>query len=88
MLKPHVGSNWIVGVVGALQFDVLADRIRTEFNIAVQFESVALHAARWVESDDHNELKSFVEKNRGRGGRRSRRRTGVPSPQRMALGDN
>ncbi len=30
VFKPVMDSDWIVGVVGALQFDVLADRIRTE----------------------------------------------------------
>src|SRR3546814_6190679 len=29
--KTRLGSQWIVGVVGALQFEVLADRIRTEY---------------------------------------------------------
>ncbi len=27
VMKPMIGSNWIVGVVGSLQFDVLADRM-------------------------------------------------------------
>jgi peptide chain release factor 3 len=48
VLKPRAGGNPVVGVVGALQFDVLADRIRTEYDVPVHFESVALHAARWV----------------------------------------
>jgi peptide chain release factor 3 len=65
VLKPMIGSNWIVGVVGSLQFDVLADRIRTEYDVPVHFESVELHAARWVESDEPEELKRFVEQNRG-----------------------
>ena len=64
VLKPLIGSNWIVGVVGSLQFDVLADRIRTEYDVPVHFESVQLHAARWVEGET-DELKRFVEQNRG-----------------------
>jgi peptide chain release factor 3 len=52
-----------VGVVGALQFDVLADRIKNEYDLPVAFESAALHTARWVESDDHAELSRFLREN-------------------------
>ena len=64
VFKPYLGADWIVGVVGALQFDVLADRIRTEFNIPVRFEPTELMTARWVEADDAQLLKSFVDKNK------------------------
>ncbi len=60
VFKPMLGANWIVGVVGVLQFDVLADRIRTEYNIPVHFESTGLVTARWVEADDPLLLKRFV----------------------------
>jgi peptide chain release factor 3 len=46
VFKPVMDSDWIVGVVGALQFDVLADRIRTEYSIPVKFEETpAFHRA-------------------------------------------
>jgi len=61
--KPSIGSDWIVGVVGPLQFDVLADRVRTEYSIPVHFEDSALFTARWVESDDPQALKKFVDGN-------------------------
>ena len=38
VFKPGMDPDWIVGVVGALQFDVLADRIRTEYDIPVKFK--------------------------------------------------
>lgn len=62
VLKPLSGSNHIVGVVGPLQFDVLADRIRTEYDVPVHFESVALYAARWVEGA-HADLERFKNAN-------------------------
>lgn len=65
VFKPNMDSGWIVGVIGALQFDVLADRIRTEYGIPVRFEATTLHAARWVSADDHKILKSFVDSNGG-----------------------
>jgi peptide chain release factor 3 len=61
--KARLGSTWLVGVVGSLQFDVLADRIRTEYSIEVRFESTELQTARWVFSDDQAELKSFENSN-------------------------
>jgi peptide chain release factor 3 len=63
VFKPRMDSNWIVGVVGALQFDVLADRIRTEYDIPVHFEATTLHTARWVETENHLELKRFMDNN-------------------------
>ena len=63
IFKPAFGNDWIVGVVGSLQFDVLADRIRTEYGIPVRFESTTLHTARWVEADDHRLLKKFIDAN-------------------------
>lgn len=65
VFKTRIGSNWIVGVVGSLQFDVLADRIRTEYDIAVHFEGTSLHTARWVEADDATQLRKFAEENQG-----------------------
>ncbi|MBX3130144.1 MAG: peptide chain release factor 3 [Polyangiaceae bacterium] len=65
ILKPRLGSNYVVGVVGSLQFDVLADRIRTEYEVSVIFESVSLHAARWIECDDHKLLERLISENKG-----------------------
>ena len=64
VFRPLLDNSWIVGVVGALQFEILADRIRTEYGIPVHFEHAALHTARWVESDDPREIKKFTDANR------------------------
>jgi peptide chain release factor 3 len=64
VFKTQMGSDWIVGVVGALQFDVLADRIRNEYSIPVHFETTSYQTARWVEADDERLLKRFADKNR------------------------
>ncbi len=57
------GREWIVGVAGALQFDILADRIRTEYNVPVEFQATTVQTARWVEAEDERELKRFMGKN-------------------------
>ena len=63
VFKPIVGSEWIVGVVGTLQFEVMADRIRSEFGIPVAFEPTQYYTARWISSEDKNELKKFQDTN-------------------------
>ncbi len=62
--KMELGSDWIVGVVGSLQFDVLADRIRTEYELPVIFEGTTFERARWVDADDPKAIKKFAEANR------------------------
>ncbi|RWR10755.1 peptide chain release factor 3 [Paenirhodobacter populi] len=49
VFKPAIGSGFIVGVVGALQFDVLASRIEIEYGIPVRFEPSQFTSARWVQ---------------------------------------
>jgi peptide chain release factor 3 len=63
IFKPRLGGSTIVGVVGALQFDVLADRIQNEYNIPVVFEATSLMTARWVEGTDAAALERFVRAN-------------------------
>lgn len=63
VFKPVMDSGWIVGVVGPLQFDVLADRIRTEYEIPVRFEQAALYTARWINAESQQALKKFVDSN-------------------------
>ena len=42
VFKPRLDADWIVGVVGPLQFEVLADRIRTEYDVPVRFEATQI----------------------------------------------
>jgi len=63
VFKPNLGSDYVVGVVGALQFDVLADRIRTEYQVPCTFEPTTLMTAEWVEGEPR-EVKQFSDQNR------------------------
>jgi peptide chain release factor 3 len=49
-----------VGVVGPLQLEVLGARILKEYNVPITFESLNFEVARWIESDDPEELKRFI----------------------------
>ena len=48
LFKPMIGSGFIVGVVGPLQFEVLASRIKIEYGIPVRFETTQFTSARWI----------------------------------------
>ena len=48
LFKPMIGSGFIVGVVGPLQFEVLASRIEIEYGIPVRFETTQFTSARWI----------------------------------------
>lgn len=64
IFKPLTGSEWIVGVVGPLQFEVLSARIQAEYNVPAKFESAGVDIVRYVEGDALA-VKTFAEKNKG-----------------------
>jgi peptide chain release factor 3 len=51
VFKPTFGSGFVVGVVGALQFEVLASRIELEYGLPVRFEPSQFTSARWVKGE-------------------------------------
>ena len=63
VLRPLSGSDWIVGVVGELQLDVLRSRMQSEYGVAVTLEPAGAEAARWV-SGERAELARFVDRHR------------------------
>jgi len=63
VFKPMIGAGFIVGVVGALQFDVLASRIEQEYQIPVRFEGSNFTSARWI-SGDKAEVEKLVNVNK------------------------
>ncbi len=65
IFNPLDGTQPIVGVIGALQLDVLADRLTNEYSLPIAFEQPQWETVRWVASADPAALETFVEKNRG-----------------------
>jgi peptide chain release factor 3 len=57
---PHDGAPAMVGVVGALQLDVLAERLQAEYGLPVSFENSRFEICRWISSDQPAELEKFV----------------------------
>jgi peptide chain release factor 3 len=64
LFSPVDGTPPIVGVIGALQLDVLADRLKEEYGLPVGFDTAPCDTARWISSDDAEALKKFIAANR------------------------
>ncbi|MBC6715736.1 peptide chain release factor 3 [Aurantimonas sp. DM33-3] len=63
VFRSSIGSDWIVGVVGPLQLDVLASRIAGEYKADVSFEPVPFNVARWIRCENEATLQAFVKDN-------------------------
>ncbi len=62
---PAIGANWIVGVVGQLQLDVLISRLEAEYKVEARFEASPWDTARWISADDPADLKAFIDLHKG-----------------------
>jgi peptide chain release factor 3 len=60
---PEIGSQWVVGVVGQLQLDVLISRLQAEYKVEAVLEGAPFDTARWVKGDEAA-LREFAEFNR------------------------
>ncbi|WP_316860549.1 peptide chain release factor 3 [uncultured Cohaesibacter sp.] len=65
VFKPNIGSNWIIGLVGILQLDVLKSRAKAEYGVEIDFEPLTYNMAVWVKCDDAAKLKTFLSANAG-----------------------
>ena len=63
VFRPLLGSQWIVGVVGELQLDVLATRIEQEYGLRLGFEASPHDIARWIAAPPDT-LKRLIAANR------------------------
>jgi len=63
LFRPELGSDFIVGAVGQLQFEVMADRLANEYALEVIFEPSPYAEARWV-NGDKADLEDFASKHK------------------------
>jgi peptide chain release factor 3 len=61
---PEIGAQWIVGVVGQLQLDVLVSRLEAEYKVGANLEAAPFSTARWLKGTAAA-LDTFAEFNRG-----------------------
>ena len=57
--RPLRNNDLILGAVGALQFEVVAFRLKDEYGVDCVFENVGVITARWVHCDDEKKLEEF-----------------------------
>jgi len=60
VFTPNDGSPAMVGVVGALQLDVLTERLGAEYGLPVTFEQSRFEICRWVSAREPAELAKFM----------------------------
>lgn len=63
VFRPLNSNELILGAVGALQFDVVAYRLKSEYNVTCSYENVQVVTARWVHCKDAKRLEEFTNKN-------------------------
>ncbi len=62
IFRPLNGSDYILGAVGALQFDVTAGRLASEYKVQASYEPVDIFAVRWIASENQKKLKELMTK--------------------------
>jgi len=60
VFRPHDGSQAIVGVVGALQLDVLKERLQAEYGLPIDYEPTRFSICRWIEAEKETDLDAFI----------------------------
>ena len=63
LFRPQLGADFIVGAVGQLQFEVMADRLANEYQLEVVFEPAPYAEARWL-AGERPDLEDFAGKHR------------------------
>ncbi len=59
---PEIGAQWVIGVVGQLQLEVLISRLDAEYKVAATLEAAPYDTARWLKGDEKT-LQAFASIN-------------------------
>ena len=57
----ELGKRKVVGVVGALQFEVIQFRLKNEYSATAQFVPQNIYKACWISSPDPKKLAEFID---------------------------
>ncbi len=66
VFRPLINNDYILGAVGALQFDVTMARLKDEYGVDAVYEPVEHARARWISSEDKKRLAEFEKEMRAR----------------------
>jgi peptide chain release factor 3 len=63
VFRPLMGSDYILGAVGMLQFDVTMARLKSEYGVDAVYEPVNYCVARWIGGGDRRRMAEFEKNN-------------------------
>ena len=63
LFRPIGRNDYILGAVGVLQFDVTISRLKAEYGVDADYDTVNCETARWVTCDDDKRLADFRKEN-------------------------
>lgn len=63
VFRPLTGSDFILGAVGLLQFEVTLARLKSEYGVDAIYEPVGIATARWVACEDRKKMAQFEKSN-------------------------
>lgn len=61
LFRPLDSNELVLGAVGVLQFDVVAHRLKNEYNVACSYTATPVKLARWITCDDEKILEKFKQ---------------------------
>jgi len=62
LFTSQLNGRRIIGTVGALQFEVIEYRLEHEYGAKCRWETLSLHKACWIQSDDQTILADFKKR--------------------------
>ncbi len=62
LYRPLNNNDLILGAIGVLQFEVVAQRLKDEYKVESIFEAVQVATARWVVCDDEKKFAEFKKR--------------------------
>jgi len=63
VFRPITNNNLILGAIGILQFDVVIERLRIEYNIDAIYKEANIVLARWISSRNDYSINNFKKNN-------------------------
>lgn len=61
LFTKNLNNRKILGTVGALQFEVIQHRLKSEYGASCHFEPISLYKACWISSTDKKKLNAFID---------------------------
>jgi peptide chain release factor 3 len=61
LFTKKVDGRKVIGTVGALQFEVIQHRLKSEYNASASFDQIDLYKALWVSCNDKKKLDTFLQ---------------------------